>query len=322
MKTRYGRPPRRGIRAVPVLAFLLTISLALPRAVADDEGKDPPKTLTVSGKLVAHAVEGKAKEFLVAVGDRTWRIAGDAPVVERLTRLRNKYVSARGTPAPTDSRLTMVLTVASPDAIAALERAPVQGTVRTREEEGAKSPVFYLEREDGEVGIDGRDARRFEEFVGIHVEATGYLVADDRSASLEGVRSVERKLLPDERDPKNGEEALRGSWDGTFTALEVPKGVPAETGDYPVTIRTGEDIGKCTGRFLSTYDIVGLRVRKCSMRLRSIEFDLEYDFGTGSSSVRCEATFGPDWKTLSGRWKSGSIGSGTFEIAWKAAKDG
>ena len=130
------------------------------------------------------------------------------------------------------------------------------------------------------------------------------------------MKSVERKLLPGERDPQSGEAAIGAAWMGTLTAVKVPKGIPGvKPGDFPIAFQSDASLETTEGRVMRSYDVVGLRSRKFNRKKRTATIEVAYSFGQGSYAIMLEGTFGPDWKTFTGNWKSGFLGSGTFVIA-------
>jgi len=251
---------------------------------------------------------------IVQVGENSYRLIGDAEALARIGKLNRKFLIVRGVIGTTETEHAFTLSVRELKDVVPQEAGAFQGTVVIAEED-ARKPEYVLQADSGEIRVEQKSCSKFAPFVGLHVEAFGYLSSDGDLAILEKVSKVERRLLPGERDPADATAALCGEWKGAFVATEIPKGVPLEPGDYGINFSAAEELSKVTGRLMRTYDIVGIKVRKWNPRSRSVEFDIDYDFGQGSSSVRCIGAFEADWKTVSGEWKSGSIGKGTFRLA-------
>lgn len=297
---------------------LLTVFVGTSLAMSSASGGVEPVSRTpqtVRGKTLMMKVEGVPTP-VIDVGRNTYRLLGDAEVLARLGKLKRKYLEVRGVIGKTETKNTFTVSISAIKDIAQQKPAAVRGTVRSSDGD-ARKPSYVLAADSAEIHVELKSGRKFAAFVGLHVEALGFLSADTEVTILEKVTKVKRKLLPGERDPKDAPEALGGKWKGAFVATEIPKGVPLKPGDYGVRFSADEKLSKVTGRLMKTYDIVGIKVRKWNQRSRTIEFDIDYDFGRGSSSVRCSGSFGPDWKVVSGEWKSGSIGKGTFRLVWQ-----
>ena len=260
-------------------------------------------------------------EIRLEIGERSLRVDGADAAVAR--RLANRLVRVIGVAEPDGAPVSIRLSGA--DALAAQERHAIRGTVRARADEQGrpdKDVPFELVAEDAVYAIPRRDAGRFAAFEGLHVEAESYEIRGAGHAELRDVRSVVRRLLPGERDPQNGGEALAGTWEGSVIVERVPGGVPGiEPGDrFGLSLTTDASHETTGGRLIDTYDITGVRVQKFVQKRRTTVLDVSYTFGAGDYTVRLEGTYGPDWKSLSGTWASGFLGSGTFELRWQPAE--
>lgn len=287
------------------------------------------KSDVVRGKLTVREV-GKdeadkgAAQFVVRVGDASIVLEGvDAKAA---AKLNGKFVSARGRLVSSDAGPVLHVIAGNTNGdstgdtnggLAAQDPAPVAGVLGT--EEGEKT-VYRLTAADGTVYVLPASANaKAKPLLGKHVEVVGMVMSGPKWSSLESVTDVRRKLLPTEREPKDGEEAITGRWTGKLVAVNVPSGAPnVKSGDtYDFAFHIPEDRTKTTGRLLATYDIDGARLQKFKPKDRSARLDLSYTFGKGSYPVRLEGTFSEDWKTFTGEWSASFLGSGTFEVGFK-----
>ncbi len=302
-------------------------SAAEAPADAAANGGAASKPDVVRGKLTVREV-GKdeagtneagngAAQFVVRVGDASIVLEGvDAKTAAKLA---GKFVSARGRLVSSDAGPVLQVVTGDTNAgLAAQEPAPIAGVLGT--EEGEKT-VYRLTAADGTVYVLPASANaKAKPLLGKHVEVVGMVMSGPKWSSLESVTDVRRKLLPTEREPKDGEEAITGRWTGKLVAVNVPSGAPnVKAGDsFDFAFHIPEDRTKTTGRLLATYDIDGARLQKFKPKDRSARLDLSYTFGKGSYPVRLEGTFSEDWKTFTGEWSASFLGSGTFEVVFKA----
>jgi len=151
--------------------------------------------------------------------------------------------------------------------------------------------------------------------VGKNVELVGLIASGPDQAAVTRITSIERKILPGERAPESGEEALAGAWTGNVILERVPGGSDSKPGDaFPLAFATDPELEHTTGRLLDTYDIVLARLRKFNAKKRTTKVELGYSFGSGSYALTLEGAYSADWKTFSGKWTSGHVGAGTFEL--------
>lgn len=305
------------------LGVLLALAPLFGVATAAAEEVVAPKTtnpILVRGRLASEKVrvgDERVLEYFVSVGARRYVIDGSEDVQARLNRLRSRYVTFE-TVIPDAKAKRIEISLERADAVSLQEPTLLEGVVRMVKPE--KGPAIWRLESSGRIYIvDKRDVRRFKNFIDLNVVAKGVLTTDDLFGGIEKVSSVERKLLPGERAPEDGMTAFAGRWSGNLTATRIPKGIPsAKLGDYPIAFSADPAERGAKGRLMSTYDVVGSRVRSFKLKKRSIEFDIEYSFGQGSYAIRCEGSFSKDWKTIEGTWKSGFLGSGPFKLAFSA----
>jgi hypothetical protein len=312
MPTRRTRPVAR-LLALPLLLALLSAP-----AQAEDADEGAGKVgLQLEGRLGSQTVtrEGEKRTlYVIKVGKTTYELDTAGVKADALRKARGKYVAIRaGAPqAPADDGPRGVL--ASSMTLELQPQAGVAGTVRTASQ--GKKTVYALETNEGLWQIAPSAVRHFKAFVGRHVQVACFRVTDGRYRALDKVKRVVRKLLPGERDPNSGEDAIGGGWKGALTVVEVPRGVPgARTGDFAISFRSSAALAKTEGTFTNVYKIVGVRARKFSRKKRKAVVELAYSFGQGSHAITLKGTYGPDWKTFSGTWKSGFLGHGTFTLA-------
>lgn len=271
--------------------------------------------LTVREAGTNEAGSGTA-QFVVRVGDASIVLEGvDAKTAAKLA---GKFVSARGRLVSSDAGPVLQVVTGDTNAgLAAQDPTPIAGVLGT--EEGEKT-AYRLTAADGTVYVLPASANaKAKPLLGKHVEVVGMVMSGPKWSSLESVTDVRRKLLPTEREPKDGEEAITGRWTGKLVAVNVPSGAPnVKPGDsFDLAFHIPEDRTKTTGRLLATYDIDGARLQKFKPKDRSARLDLSYTFGKGSYPVRLEGTFSEDWKTFTGEWSASFLGSGTFEVVFK-----
>ena len=292
--------PHRTTHALSFVLALTLLALGAP-AHADDAGTTQAG-LQLEGRLGTRTVtkDGEKRTlYQIPVGGTTYEIDTAGVEADALRKAKGKYVT---------------LLVEDGATFAVQQRAPLAGTVRAAKE--GKKTVYRLETPEGLWQIPARDVRKFKKFVDVHVEATCYRVSDGRFRAVDKVKSVERKLLPGERDPQSGAEAIGTKWMGTLTAVKVPKGIPGvKPGDFPIAFKSDATLESTEGRLMRSYDVVGLRARKFNRKKRTATIEVAYSFGQGSYAIMLHGTFGEDWKTFTGDWKSGFLGSGTFVIA-------
>jgi hypothetical protein len=309
--------PDRTTRPVARL-LALPLLLALLGAPAHAEDGDTGRVgLQLEGRLGSRKVtrDGEKRTlYVIKVGKTTYELNTAGVKADALRTAKGKYVAIRGGPqeALADDRRSVVLSGSV--TVELQPQTGVAGTVRSSSQ--GKKTVYSLETDEGLWQIARPAARHFKAFVGLHVQAACFRVTDGRYRALDKVRRVVRKLLPGERDPDTGEDAIGGGWKGKLTVVEVPKGVPgARTGDFAISFRSSAALAKTEGKFTTVYEIVGVRARKFSRKKRKAVVELAYSFGQGSHAITLEGTYGADWKSFTGVWKSGFLGHGTFSLA-------
>lgn len=299
------------------LVLAVPLGIVTPAPAADDpvaeshdetEEEERAAVVTLRGKLDVKTSKDAPPEVRLVVGDTSFLVEGAA---EGASKLRRKLVEATGRVEYRDGAAVLVLD--EPESIAEQEVSSVEGTVTADDE--ARSGLVLL-GDDASWIVPHKAKRKFADFVGKHVVARSRVESGPGHRALVSVESVERKLLPGEREPESGEAALTGAWSGTLTATRVPSGIPGiEAGaELPLVFTTDIEAATTSGRLFDSYDVVGIRLRKYKAKRRTVEFDVDYSFGEGSYAVRFEGAFSEDWKTLTGEWRSGFLGEGTFDL--------
>jgi hypothetical protein len=262
------------------------------------------------GQLQPKKATGAEPEaYWIQVGKTRYALALDGLGAKSAAKLRGKFVVATAELVDGSAR------VAGKNSLLPQKAHAISGYVRAAKD---KAFPLQLEAKDAKYLVPKSAARKFKKFVDGYVTVHGLLTSDGKFRQFETVKSVAPALAPGARNPRKGEEAMAGSWKGKLLAEKVPAGVPgAKVGDkFDVNFDATEALKKVVGRLASTYDVMGLKIRKFSAKKRTAKFDLDYTFGSGSYSVRFEAKFADDWKSATGTWKSSFLGSGTFTMKW------
>jgi len=288
---------------VPLVIFLL-LSVAAAQAP-----KNAP--LRLSGRLEPKRAGTEPGPLWLRVGPVRYEFTLGDEAAKAAAKLRGKFVVLTAQP----DRKSQGTVIVRPDALTPQARQTLPGYVRATAD---KKFPYRLETKDGVFVIAAAEARKFKKHVGGYVAAQGNVTTDGTYRQLEAVRAVERTVPPGARQPRKGDEALAGRWKGTLLAKEVPAGVPgAKPGDtFPVSFAADKKLKAVTGRLADTYDVNGVRARKFSAKRRTVTFDLDYTFGSGTYSVRCEGKFTDDFKKITGTWSSSFLGKGSFTIDW------
>jgi len=303
--------------AVLVSALTVAVSRAPPAHAAEPDSEseseaaaeERPKLDVLNGKLSVRKTDDGSKRLDVEIGKTRYRVLGADTA--KASKLARKHVRVLGLIDKAQDALTIEL--GEQGGIEAQERTPVQGTVRPAP---GRKGALVLEGNDVTYAIARADSSKFKSFAGKHVESLAFLVSGPGYAALASVKAVERKLLPGEREPKSGAEAIAGTWVGRVIAVNVPGGVPnVKKGDsFPMSYTTDAKFEKTTGRLMNQYDVVGTKLRKFHAKKRTADVEFAYSFGSGSYAIRLIGAFSEDWKTFTGEWTSGFVGGGTFEL--------
>jgi len=307
-----GNSGMRLLLSVLVLVFVSSTAFA----------RKPEPVVRLRGRLEPSRVaKGAPQSFWILIGTHKYALDLDPATHAIATKLRGKFVTLVATTDPKGGEAVIVRPHGK-SALTAQERAELVGYVRAAPAKQRRQYPYLLETKQGKFDVAARDGRRFKKLLDAYVTVRCYVTSGGGYHRLEEVKAVERTLAPGARAPKKGEQAVAGSWKGSLVADKVPSGVPGvKQGDsFPVSFRCDEKLKNVSGRLMRTYDITETRVRKFSAKKRTIRFELVYSFGQGGYTVTLNGKFSEDFKKLTGKWSSGFLGSGTFELDWSAAK--
>lgn len=329
--------PQSALAAVHPLFLLLFAALVAfsPDCNAGNvnAGDAAAPSTAVHGKLESRTttVDGvKQVEYFVAVGNRRYTLTGDADALAPLPKLRRKWITVSGESASNelDAGLTntsdpaktvqLSLSVASADDIAVQKPQAIIGVVKVAG--SGRKAIHSIVAADRTYGVaNPKDTRKLAAFAGKNIACTGQLAADDHEWHASELDSVERKLLPGEREPANEREAIAGAWKGQLDVLELPSSSGnARKGLYPIELEVDEKVKAAKGKVFDLYAVDSIRIRKFRAKTRAIEFDLNYTLpGGGTYTLLMTGSFDDAWRKLSGTWKSSFLGSGTFDMAYR-----
>ncbi len=278
----------------------------------------PKEAPPIEGRLdVSPATGDRPPEVSIQVGPTRYLLALDAPAVGSARKLRGKYVTIAGRRESTGKHAFQLHPEAGATVTLQKPRA-VTGMVRATKIKKKKTSYKLVTDDKTTIAIAAADGRRFKKFIDNYVAAEGHMISDGTFRQLAAVRSVAATPPPGARKLKKVTDALTGTWKGTMVTTEVPSGVPgANVGDkFAIAFVANEGLKSAAGRLFDTYDINGVRGRKFSVKKRTVSFDVNYTFGSGTYTARLEGTFTPDFKQIAGTWGSGFLGKGTFVIDW------
>lgn len=303
------------LRGPTLCRLLFIVGVLLGPVVA----AEPSVPIRITGKL--EKIKGAAKSadarHQVVVGPRTYHVLAGEEAAKALDALAGKPVQIDGT---LKGKLAATSSVMVDDAkgVAALPAVELKGFVRAIPGEKKKRTQLALEMGKVKLTVVPKLARKLAKFQDLHVALSGRVAGDSSYAEIFEIESVKRELLPDERNPRNGDEALAGKWRGDLVATQVPRGVPGvKDGDeFGLDFATKSGTTKAAGSLMSTYEVVDVRGGKLS-RKRTMQVSLRYSTGDGSSYVlKLDGSFSADWKKFEGTWSSGFLGRGTFALKW------